>query len=96
MQLTAGCYTGIRNWGGELEVVGGCCDRSEQKIFHTPYRVFLPLNTPWKRRKDVKQRRNRPRGMRAQILNPRGPLALLENRNELKLIRNSDSTYVNC
>jgi hypothetical protein len=24
-----------------------------------------------------------------------GPPALLENRNELKLIRNSDSTYVN-
>jgi hypothetical protein len=44
--LCPGFYTGIRNWR-VLEIVGGCCERSEQKMFVTPPTgsVFLPLNT---------------------------------------------------
>ena len=73
---------------------------------NTPLRCFvLPLNTvqgpieiSLKKvgsRKNAKHRRNRTRGMRAQILNPREPPVLLENRKELKLIRNTDGAYVN-
>ncbi len=54
-----------------------------------------PINFLGKSWKNAKHRRNRTRGMRARILNPRGPPALFENRNELKLIRNIDSAYVN-
>mgnify|MGYP003556797447 CR=1 FL=1 len=35
------------------------------------------------------------RRMRAQILNPWEPPVPFENRNELKLIRNTDGAYVN-
>jgi len=65
--------------------------RSRQSIIHR----LTPFKAPeieLKNKKDVKHRRNRLRGMRAQIMNPRGSPALLENLNELKLIRNSDST----
>ena len=71
--------------------------------YEHPLRCFvLPFNTVQgprnfveKSRKNAKHRRNRTRGMRAQILNPREPPVLLENRNELKLIRNTDGAYVN-
>ena len=70
---------------------------------NTPLRCFvLPFNTVQgprnfveKSRKNAKHRHNRTRRMRAQILNPWEPPVPFENRNELKLIRNTDGAYVN-
>ena len=65
-------------------------------VFSLPFNAVQgPRNFVEKSRKNAKHRRNRTRGMRAQILNPREPPVLLENRKELKLIRNTDGAYVN-
>jgi phage terminase large subunit-like protein len=77
--IQSGFYTGIRNSAGGVGNSWGCCERREQKFFHTPLQgVLFASEHPWKIRKDVKHRRNRTRGMLAQILNPRGQPALLE------------------
>ena len=77
---------------------GGCFFAYEHPpaVFSLPFNAVQgPRNFVEKSRKNAKHRHNRTRRMRAQILNPWEPPVPFENRNELKLIRNTDGANVN-